>query len=194
MIKKICAATAALVLSSSLVASDDYNIYLGASTGITNFGGSVDYTYDNGYTSHDYTYDVDTEDTPLKLKVGFLTRNDNRWGFYYKQDNINYANSIGSGLDITTYGLDGQIGFSSLKNDIVLPYIGWGIGFGSADEYDDTSVLEFDLSIGVNYTISNFELSTSVYRRAIALYDADNTDSTYIYAFNGIEIGAGFKF
>jgi len=193
MIKKICAATAALVLSSSLSASDN-NIYIGVSTGIANFGGSVDYTYDNGYTSHDYTYDVDTEDTPLKFKVDFLTRNDNRWGFYYKQDNIDYANSIGSGLDITTYGLDGQIGFSSLKNDIVLPYIGWGIGFGSADEYDDTSVLEFDLSIGVNYTISNFELSTSVYRRAIALYDADNTDSTYIYAFNGIEIGAGFKF
>jgi len=62
--------------------------YAGVGMGIMNWGGSVD--IDDGYTSQ--TFDIDTEDEPLLLKVGYVTSSENRVELYFKKDSIDVVN------------------------------------------------------------------------------------------------------
>jgi opacity protein-like surface antigen len=160
------------------------------SYGLMNFGGS--------YKNDDGSYDLDTEDTPLMISFSFLSPNDNRWGFYYKSDEVSFSDRPNS-YSTNTFGLLGEIGLSSIKRNIgegeLLPYVGYGVGYGSADASFnsdlDVVTFEMDLSVGVNYTIQSFEVSAALYRRAISFINDANTDT---FALNGINIGVGYKF
>jgi opacity protein-like surface antigen len=168
---------------------------IGLSYGLMNFGGSL--SYDNSYGQSNV--DIDTEDTPLIIYLSFLSKNDNRWGLYYKTDELSYVGASKS-WSTTTFGVFGEIGFSSIKTNIgegeLLPYFGYGLGLGSADYSSSTnsdySAFEVDFSFGVHYTIQSFEVSAALYRRAVAIYD-DNSN-TLTHALNGINIGVGYKF
>jgi opacity protein-like surface antigen len=177
-------------LNDSFTSAPSPTMEVALSYGLMNFGGS----YDNDYGS----LDVDTEDAPLMISFSFLSPNDNRWGFYYKSDEVSILDSVNS-YSTNTFGVLGEIGLSSIKTNIgegeLLPYFGYGIGYGSADASFnsdlDVVTFEVDLSVGVNYTIQSFEVSAALYRRSIAFINDTNTDT---YALNGINIGVGYKF
>lgn len=194
MKKVLMAATVASMLTSSLVAGDDVKIpeyssqatmYVGASYAVSNFGGT--------FIQDDIEITgVTTSDNQLTVGFGFISSTDNRWGIYYKMDSLNATDSFSNEVnyDLTIFGIDGQVGFSSLKSGNVLPYFGWGIGYGSVTDATDVSLFEFELSLGVNYTIDAFELTANVYNRSVYV------DDYYLNNFelNGVKIGANFKF
>ena len=169
--------------------------YAGVGMGIMNWGGSVD--IDDGYTSQ--TFDIDTEDEPLLLKVGYVTSSENRVELYFKKDFIDVVNgNLQAELyETTTFGVNYQWGISSLSSEKMLPYIRVGLGFGSADmdmATVDLDAVEFDLGVGIHYEVSsNIDLTAGIYRRAIGITSEDS-DASVISAVNGIEIGAAYHF
>jgi len=185
------------LLAGSLLASGlSADIYVGAKYGVMNFGGSGVYTPDGG---SDHDIEEDTTDAPLTLRVGYITDTDNRIGLYYKTDTVAFDVDNWSDFTANTFGLNGEIGFSSLKTEIaggeLLPFIGLGLGIGSGEvdgSSEDLTVVEFDLSVGVNYKIESFEITADLYRRAIAF--ADDNDNALAYAINGIALGVNYRF
>ena len=177
-----------LIATSLMVSAASADVFVGAKYGVMNFGGSAE--------SDNYTYEGDTTDAPLTLRVGYTASNDNRHALYYKVDEV----SIDGGSDVTanTIGYSGEIGLSSLKTKVasgnLLPFFGYGIGFGSGemDNYsEDLTAVEVDISIGLNYKIESLEVTADLYRRAIAF--SDDYD-TLTYALNGIELGVNYRF
>jgi len=164
---------------------------VGLTYGLMNFGGSL--------SDESESIDVDTEDTPLTISFAFLFKNDNKFGFYYKTDELALPNISDSGtISTNTFGVLGEVGFSSIKAKIgegeLLPYFGYGLGYGSAEASwtsIDLSAFEADLSFGAHYTIQSFEVSAAIYRRAISVFDESDTVT---YAMNGINLGVGYKF
>ena len=169
--------------------------YAGVGIGVMNWGGEV--TIDDGY--YDTTYDVDTEDKPMMLKVGYVTESENRIELYFKNDSIE-AEEQGTHIDMydtSTFGINYQWGISSLSTNEMLPYIRVGIGFGSAEAEGatvDLDAIDFDLGLGMHYQVApNVDLSVGIYRRAVGI-SSENSDTTIISAVNGIEIGANYHF
>lgn len=173
----------------------DSGWYVGANIGLLNFGGEV--MIDNGYNEE--TYDVDTEDKPMILKVGYVTESENRIELYFKNDSIE-AEEQGTHIDMydtSTFGINYQWGISSLSTNEMLPYIRVGIGFGSAElegKTVDFDAIDFDLGLGVHYQVTpNIDLSGGIYRRAVGI-NSESSDTIIISAVNGIEIGANYHF
>jgi hypothetical protein len=169
--------------------------YAGAGIGLINWGGSV--TIDNGY--RDKTYDVDTEDKPMMLKIGYVTENENRIELYFKNDAID-AEENDEHIDMydtSTFGINYQWGISSLSTNEILPYIRVGIGFGSADLEGatvDVDAIDFDLGLGVYYDVApNIDLMVGVYRRAVGI-SSEESDTTIVSVINGLEFGANYHF
>jgi len=167
--------------------------YAGASIGLTNFGGEV--LIDDGDTSE--TFDVDTTDKPIILNVGYITDSDNRIELYYKNDSFEGDNA--SLYDTSTFGINYQWGLSSLSSEKFLPYIGVGLGFGSADfrGVDADTTVEFGLSVGMYYTVTpNIDVSAELYRRAVGVTFSkpNRSDLSIITAVNGLEFGANYHF
>lgn len=163
--------------------------YGGISMGVANTGGSI--TVSDG--SYSQTFDEDTEDSPKIIKIGKVTKSENRIEAYLKKDSI--GDSESKGFDTTTFGLNYQWGISSLSTEKMLPYIRVGAGIGKAKmegsnkEYDAG---EFGLGAGVHYEVTeNMDISTGVYRRAIAV---TNNNKSIATAFNGFEIGVNYHF
>jgi len=183
-----------LLISSLLTSGLFADVYVSAKLGIMNFGGSAE--------TEDYTYKEDATDSPLTLGLGYASDSDNKFGLYYKKDELAVDAKYFTAIDVNTFGIDGEIGFSSLKGDVgdgeLFPTLGFGLGFGSADidNYDgDIVAIEFDVSIGLNYKISSFEVTADLYRRAVALADTDNDDiDTLTFVNNGIELGINYRF
>jgi opacity protein-like surface antigen len=169
--------------------------YAGVGMGLINFGGEV--VVDDGY--NEYTYDVDTEDKPMMLKIGYITSNENRIEVYFKSDSIE-AEENGNNInmyDTSTFGMNYQWGISSLSTEKILPYIRVGLGFGSAD-LEDTSVdvdaIDFDLGAGIYYDVtSNIDVMTGIYRRAVAI-SSDQSSTTIISTVNGLEFAVNYHF
>lgn len=173
----------------------DSGWYVGVSTGLLNWGGEV--TIDDGY--REKTYEVDTEDKPMMLKVGYVTESENRIELYYKSDSIE-AEEDGRSLnlyDTSTFGINYQWGISSFSTNEMLPYISVGIGMGSGEidgSSTDFDAVEVNLGLGVHYQVAqNIDISAGLYRRAIVI-GADNSDLVIATALNGIEVGASYHF
>jgi hypothetical protein len=169
--------------------------YAGVGMGLINFGGEV--VIDDGY--NDYTYDVDTEDKPMMIKIGYVTSNENRVEVYFKSDSIE-ADEAGSSInmyDTSTFGINYQWGISSLSTDKILPYIRVGIGFGSADIEGatvDVDAIDFDLGAGIYYEAAqNIDVMAGIYRRAVGV-SSDESDTTIISSLNGLEFGVNYHF
>jgi len=175
--------------------------YAGASIGLTNFGGEV--VFDNGDNTE--TSNVDTTDKPIVLNVGYVTDNDNRIELYYKNDSFEEDSKEGSDkiYETSTFGINYQWGLSSLSSEKFLPYIGVGLGYGSADlpkeakPLDADTAVEFALCVGMYYTVTpNIDVSAELYRRAVVV-DFTNSglsDATVATAVNGLEFGVNYHF
>jgi len=177
--------------------------YAGVGAGIVNWGGSFE--VDNGISTT--THNGDVKDSPVLLKMGYITESENRVEVYYKKDSIDTKGGDrvreGEMYEISTFGLNYQWGISSLSSEKVLPYIRLGLGFGSSTsnyvEAKDGTVVELDLALGVYSEVAtNIDVSAGIYRRAIVTV-AENPDifsDDYITgaATNGIEIGLNYHF
>jgi len=167
--------------------------YVGASLGLINFGGSLE--VEDDYRTYKYNEDVDSK--PFMLKAGYLQKNDNRLEFYYKKDNIDVRSEI---YTASTIGIKSEWGISSLAQNGILPYFTLGLGVGSSSSkyigYDDGTIIEFDLGLGVHYDINkNFELTTGFFRRGIGNAVSNSySDYASIASVNGIEFGASYHF
>ena len=167
--------------------------YAGASIGLTNFGGEV--VFDNGETTK--TFNEDTTDKPIILNIGYITDSENRIELYYKNDS--FEGESGDLYDTSTFGINYQWGLSSLSSEKFLPYIGVGLGFGSADfrGVDADTTVEFGLSVGMYYTVTpNIDVSAELYRRAVGVTFSkpNRSDLSIITAVNGLEFGANYHF
>ena len=185
--------TATVPTTSSQTHTQLTGWYAGTSIGLTNFGGEV--LIDDGDTSE--TFDVDTTDKPIILNVGYITDSDNRIELYYKNDSFERDNA--SLYDTSTFGINYQWGLSSLSSEKFLPYIGVGLGFGSADfrGVDADTTVEFGLSVGMYYTVTpNIDVSAELYRRAVGVTFSkpNRSDLSIITAVNGLEFGANYHF
>ena len=171
-----------LIFNTCLYAKESQkSMYASISTSLLNFGGSHGESLKN-------RQDIDTSDAPFELEIGVLQSWDKRLGIYYKVDSVEVASANN---DYSTFGLSGILGLSTQKNAKALPFISYGVGYGYSDNSSDVSVIEMDISLGVNYSIEQFEISASVYRRGVLFSDSLNNN---LYAVNGINVGAIFKF
>lgn len=161
--------------------------YGGISTGVANIGGSV-------LTTSNQNIDIDTSDTPLMLKAGYVTESENRVEVYYKNDSIGIKDGDGDDIEASSFGVNYQWGFSSLSSERMIPYIRVGGGLGSAEidgVGDDLTFAEFDVGAGVHYDMTdNLGLSAGIYRRGVAVSD-DYNDSLGV-ALNGAELGINY--
>ena len=191
--KTILATSLLLFASAHAYSADNYGTqsskwYAGMSTSVVNMGGSL--AEDDGYSSQ--TYDVDTSDDPLTLKVGYITETQNRIEAYYKNDSFGPEDSSRH-IETSSFGANYQWGISSLASDKMMPYLRVGGGIGTAEFVgeSDLTMVELDVGAGVHYGMTdNLGLSAGVYRRAIAV--ADDYDNTLAAAMNGAELGINF--
>jgi opacity protein-like surface antigen len=166
--------------------------YSGVSAGIVNSGGSIQISkeYKNKI------YDADTKDSPIILKIGYVTEKENRVEAYYKKDSIGDTTKE-KAFSTSTFGLDYEWGLSSMSSEKILPYIRIGGGLGSASMKGsklDLSAAEFDMGAGIHYAATNnIDISAGIYRRAIVVGEK-NTTSSIGTAFNGIELGINYHF
>lgn len=200
----ILIASLCLFTSSAHAYSDSENTrssgwYTGISAGIANTGGSVmesDIPEKNEMSARLGFDKGDTEDSPITLKAGYVTANQNRIEAYYKEDSISIKSDVVTVDDMfktSSLGVNYQWGISSLSTEKMLPYIRVGAGLGTAED-SDLNVVELDVGAGIHYKVTNnMELSAGVYRRAIAVGKDEDVDSIGA-VFNGAEVGFNYHF
>ena len=187
----------------SSMARDGGSWYLGLNLGLMNFGGSFELTDDDRtYKSHE---DVDSR--PFMFKAGYLQSDDNRLEFYYKKDNIDIKSY--ELFTTSTIGIKSEWGISSLKKNAILPYFTLGFGVGSsssdADIYDDGTVIELDIGLGIHYQAHrNVDVTVGLFRRSMinivsgvdddSYYSDESLDYSSLASVNGIELGVSYHF
>ncbi|MCK5902044.1 MAG: hypothetical protein KAG28_02755 [Cocleimonas sp.] len=168
--------------------------YVGVNSSMLNSGGSV--LLSNGRKTE--TYDIETKDSPILLKIGSVSDSKNRTEIYYKKDSFNTA-TVKDIFKTSTVGLNYQWGITSLSSEKILPYLRMGGGIGSAsmkgdNDHLELGVVELDMGAGIHYKIvDNISLSAGLYRRAIILGE-DKTNNSVGTGFNGVEVGVNYHF
>ncbi|MCK5853912.1 MAG: outer membrane beta-barrel protein [Sulfurovaceae bacterium] len=200
-----------LVVSTFVMASDVNDIktpvtnsngfYIGANIGVVNFGGSGETTVTNNNRNRTREYNGDINDMPINIKLGYITKSENRLELYYQSDQLKVENY--DILESSIFGFNYQWGLSSLSSSSLLPFIRLGIGFGSTTmdrgEEDSDIAAELNTAIGVYYKVFNsLDLSMAIYRKSLASmvlddYDDDKSSTTALVT-NGVEIGFNYRF
>jgi hypothetical protein len=144
---------------------------------------------------------LDTKSTPITLKVGYLKENQDRVDIYYKKSNITWGfpDPVGDyEVDVSSYGLNYNITIVTLSNEMILPFVRLGFGFGSAssgedDNFDSASVFELNTALGAYFKAHDkIDVTAAVTRTGVAI--AGKNTAVLGAGLTGLELGVSYHF
>jgi len=174
MIKKSLIVASLLFATTNVLAVDAKNFYVGMGM----VSGSGEFSADFGSADYD--------SSSLPLKIGYMTKSDNRVEFSLDSSEHEFRGYTG---DVSGWNLDWNFTYPEHKlGDVVTPY--WTIGFGSYDFEDEVKGNSINYGIGALYDINkNIEVEASYKFKTIS-WDEDNADSKETAMY----LGLNYKF